>query len=85
MKSYITKKNNFQVPYSKLESQKNSFYPSAIRLWNNLPNHIKEISDLVGFKNQISDIPVSATTQNDKFMCTTNRNCTTNQITFSKF
>ena len=61
------RKHNFQVPYSKLEIHKNSFYPSAIRLWNNLPNHIKEISDLLEFKNQISEISFSKITQRDKF------------------
>ena len=51
---------NFQVPHSKLELHKNSFFPSTIRLWNNLPDERKAQTDLVEFKNLINEISALA-------------------------
>ena len=51
---------NFQVPHSKLELHKNSFFPSTIRLWNNLPDELKAQTDLVKFKNLIKEISALA-------------------------
>ena len=44
---------NFQVPHSKLDLHKNSFFPSSIRLWNNLPDDIKTQADINRFKSLI--------------------------------
>ena len=32
----------------------NSFLPSCVRLWNNLPQHIKELNSISSFKKAIS-------------------------------
>ena len=36
-------KNNFYIPFSRLDTYKYSFYPSTLRLWNNIPPEIRNL------------------------------------------
>ena len=49
---------NFQVPHSKLEIHKNSFFPSSIRLWNSLTDELKNQTDINKFKNLLSKFSI---------------------------
>ena len=49
---------NFQVPHSKLDLHKNSFFPSSIRLWNNLTDELKTQTDLNKFENLLSEFSI---------------------------
>ena len=42
---------NFPIPHSNVDSHKHSFFPSTIRLWNNLPEHIKDTKPFPRFKS----------------------------------
>ena len=44
--------NNYQVPKIKSHAD-SSFYFSAIKEWNNLPKHLKHVSNIAGFKSAI--------------------------------
>ena len=54
----------FMLPYSKIQSNQQSLFPSAIRLWNELPTAVVTASTLEGFKDSppdschILDMPV---------------------------
>ena len=45
----------YLVPYSRVQfhQQSLSFFPSTIRLWNNLPDGVATASSLEGFKEQL--------------------------------
>ena len=43
----------FMVPYSRVQYHQQSFFPSTIRLWNNLPDRVVTASSLEGFKEQL--------------------------------
>lgn len=45
--------NNVYVPFPRKELFKKTFIYNAGSLWNNMPNHLKEISVLSGFKNAL--------------------------------
>lgn len=42
--------NDIRVPFCRLESYKKSFFPRAISLWNDLPQHVRNASSLNTFK-----------------------------------
>jgi len=44
-----TQNNKFLIPHSKTEHHINSFYPRAIRLWNELPTEIRDVTTLPAF------------------------------------
>ena len=48
-----TRNNNlpFVLPHVKTQGSK-SFIFNAIKLWNNLPSHVKQINDKVDFKSK---------------------------------
>ena len=46
-------KHNFPIPDSTVNSHKHSFFPNTIRLWNNLPEHIKAIQSFPDFKHAL--------------------------------
>ena len=46
-------KNSLQIPQSSVDSHLHSFFPSTIRLWNNLPQHIKDCNTLESFKSKL--------------------------------
>ena len=48
---------DFSEPFCRLDINKQSFFPSSVLLWNNLPNHIKEINTLSLFKRSITRKP----------------------------
>jgi hypothetical protein len=45
----------FLVPFTSVNSYKNSFFPSTIRLWNSLPSEITRMQSLEAFKGVISE------------------------------
>jgi hypothetical protein len=42
--------HRFQVPFSRLQCHQQSFFPSTIRLWNNIPAAAVQASTIVAFK-----------------------------------
>ena len=55
--------SNFQIPQSSVDSHLHSFFPSSIRLWNNLPQHIKACDSVASFKHHINSISIKTSTQ----------------------
>ena len=47
---------NFEIPYSRLCSYENSFFPSTLRLWNDLDISTRNSSSLSEFKHRIKQI-----------------------------
>ena len=45
--------NNFQIPQSSVDPHLHSFFPSTIRLWNNLPQHIKACETIASLTNNL--------------------------------
>ena len=45
---------NFLIPQSSVDCHLHSFFPSTIRLWNSLPNHIKSSASVSTFKDSIN-------------------------------
>ena len=45
--------SNFILPYTRTVSFKRSFFPSAIRLWNNQDTNIREAPSLASFKTRL--------------------------------
>ena len=43
--------NNILAPFTRTDTYQHSFGPNACNIWNNLPNHIKEITSIEQFKN----------------------------------
>ena len=54
--SVRTRGNNmrFLVPFTSVNSYKNSFFPSTVRLWNSLPSDITRMQSLEAFKGGIA-------------------------------
>ena len=52
---------NFPIPHSSVDSHKHSFFPSTIRLWNNLPEHIKATKSFPSFKKSLGKNSVTHT------------------------
>ena len=44
---------NYEVPYSRLFSYENSYFPSTLRLWNELDQDTRNLSSVLEFKNRI--------------------------------
>jgi len=44
-----TRNNKFLIPHSKTKHHMNSFFPRAIRLWNELPTEIKDAPTVPAF------------------------------------
>ena len=51
----------FQIPQARINSYLHSFLPSTIKLWNNLPQHLVELSTfkLEQFKTQLLNFLVA--------------------------
>ena len=47
---------NFEIPYSRLCSYENSFFPSTLRLWNDLDISTRNSSSLSDLKHRIKQI-----------------------------
>ena len=47
--------DKFLVPKSNINSHQYSYFPSTLRLWNNLPQEVKELEKLEDFKKRIKD------------------------------
>jgi len=45
----------FRIPQARTNLYLHSFLPSTIKLWNNLPNHLVEVSSLNSFKEQLTN------------------------------
>ena len=52
--------NSYDIPRSRTNVHLYSFYPSAIRLWNHLPENIKATSSLDSFKIKLSNIVIKS-------------------------
>jgi hypothetical protein len=48
----------FLLPYSRIQSHQQSFFPSAIRLWNELPTAVVTASTLDGFKDSLQKVVI---------------------------
>jgi hypothetical protein len=48
----------FLLPYSRIQSRQQSFFPSAIRLWNELPTAVVTASILEGFKDSFQTVAI---------------------------
>ena len=53
---HLRNNQNFEVPYSRLCSYENSFFPSTLRLWNDLDFATLNSSSLLEFKRKIKKI-----------------------------
>ena len=55
------KPHNFIVPQSSVDPHLHSFFPSTIRLWNSIPNHIKSLDSLSldQFKSSLDKITIN--------------------------
>ena len=45
--------HSYMVPFSRLVCHQKSFFPDTIRLWNSLPDHITDSTDLDTFKTKL--------------------------------
>ena len=45
---------NFIIPFARTDTYLNSFLPSAINLWNSLPDSLVELDDLNQFKDDLN-------------------------------
>ena len=59
----VTRSNThtFLAPHSRVDSHLYSFFPDTIRLWNNLPQHIKSCETTTGFKLSLEKHTLRAT------------------------
>jgi hypothetical protein len=48
----------FLLPYSMIQSHQQYFFPSAIRLWNELPTTVVTASTLEGFKDSLQTVTI---------------------------
>ena len=46
----------FQIPFSKIQRHQNSYFPSAIRTWHNLPAVLISVSTLEAFKLELAHV-----------------------------
>ena len=51
----------FLLPYSRIQSHQQSFFPSAIRLWTELPTAVVTASTLEGFKDSLQTVAIYQT------------------------
>ena len=49
-----TPNNKFLIPHSKTKHHMNSFFPRAIRLWNELPTEIKDAPTVPAFASGLN-------------------------------
>ena len=50
--------HRFQIPYCRTDVFKYSFFPSAIRLWNQLPSSMATSVSIEAFKERLADARV---------------------------
>ena len=50
----------YVIPQSNVDSHKYSFYPSTVRLWNDLPYMCKQVGSADSFKNSLDKIVLRA-------------------------
>ena len=48
----------FLLPYSRIQSHQQSFFPSVFRLWNELPTAVVTASTLEGFKDSLQTVAI---------------------------
>ena len=46
----------FQIPFSRIQRHQNSYFPSAIRTWNNLPAVLIRVHTLEAFKVELAHV-----------------------------
>ena len=57
------KNQNYEVPYSRLCSYENSYFPSTLRLWNELDQDTRNSSSVLEFKNRIKSLDTDKPTK----------------------
>ena len=58
------KSSHYFIPYSSVDCHLHSFYPTSIRLWNDLPPNLKSPMPLDSFKSSLNKINITAPVQN---------------------
>jgi len=53
-----TRNNKFLIRHSKTKHHMNSFYPRAIRLWNELPTEIRDAPTVPAFASELNNFYV---------------------------
>jgi hypothetical protein len=48
----LRNRTDLQVPFARLETYSQSFFPAAARLWNSLPSHIRQADSVYSFKSR---------------------------------
>ena len=70
---------NYEVPYSRLCSYENSYFPSTLRLWNELDQDTRNTSSVLEFKNriksQVTDKPTNYTIPRETSLTRIKHNC----------
>jgi hypothetical protein len=46
----------FQIPFSRIQSHQNSYFPSAIGIWNNFPAVLISVPTLEAFKVELAHV-----------------------------
>ena len=49
--------NDFEIPFSRLCSYENSYFPSTLKLWNELDQQVRTLQSISRFKSNIKTIP----------------------------
>ena len=49
--------NDFEIPFSRLCSYENSYFPSTLKLWNELDPQVRTLPTISQFKSNIKTIP----------------------------
>ena len=49
----------FTQPFTRIDSYLYSFFPSSIKLWNALPNHILNSTNIEQFKQRIAGLSIN--------------------------
>ena len=49
--------NDFEIPFSRLCSYENSYFPSTLKLWNELDPQVRTLPTISRFKSNIKTIP----------------------------
>jgi hypothetical protein len=51
----LRNRNDYNIVNTRTELLRNSFIPSCIALWNNIPEHIRDSDTLTSFKSQLTN------------------------------
>ena len=60
--------HSYVLPRSRTNSHLHSFFPSSVRLWNKLPNDIKDIENIDTFKLKLQGLTLRSNYADNRFM-----------------